>query len=127
MKLWQAIMIAEDALNKGDFTGFAVRNKDTIHEMVSMSEKMDPSNPKSEVSHEDVEEWGNADKGILVSCTIATEDLINAVMNPTSESKPLENLSSDKENVPVKISEAAEMYSTLLKFTKSQPFFSAQK
>jgi hypothetical protein len=48
-------------------------------------------------------------------------------MNPTSESKPPENLSSDKENVPVKISKTAEMYSTLLKFTKSQPFSSAQE
>jgi len=51
-------MIAEDALSEGDFTEFNVRNKDTIHEVVSMSEKMDLSNPKSEVSQEDVEEWG---------------------------------------------------------------------
>jgi len=62
-----------------------------------------------------------------VSCTIAVEDLINAVINPTSESKPLENLSSDKENVPVKMSKSAEMYSTLLNFTESQPFSSAQE
>jgi hypothetical protein len=120
-------MIAEDTLSEGDFTEFNVRNKDTIHEMVSMSEKNYTSNPKSEVSQEDVEEWSDADKGILVSCTIAVEDLSNAVINPTSESKPLENVTSDKENVPVKISKAAEMYSTLLKFIKSQPFSSAQE
>jgi len=47
-------------------------------------------------------------------------------MNPASESKPLENQSSDKEPVPVKISKAAELYSTLLKFTKSQPCYLAQ-
>jgi hypothetical protein len=29
MKLWQAIMIAEDASSEGDFTGFNVRNKDS--------------------------------------------------------------------------------------------------
>ena len=84
-----------------------------------MSAKTDPSNPESEVSQEDVEEWGDADKGIVVSLTIAVEDLINAVMNPASEGKPPENLFSNKENVPVKISKAAEIYSTLLKFTKS--------
>jgi hypothetical protein len=48
-------------------------------------------------------------------------------MNPASESKPLENQSSDKETVPVKISKAAELYSTLLKFTKSQPSYLAQE
>jgi malic enzyme len=47
---------------------------ETVHEMLSMSEKMEPSNPKSEVIQEDVEEWGDADKGIVVSCTIAVED-----------------------------------------------------
>ena len=114
-------------MGEGDFTGFNVHNKDTVHEMVSMSEKMDPSNPESEVNQEDVEEWGDADKGTVVPRTIAVEDLINAVMNPASESKPLENQSSDKETVPVKISKSAEMYSTLLKFTESQPCFSAQE
>jgi hypothetical protein len=74
MKLWQAIMIAEVALGKGDFTGFNVRNKDTVHEMVSMSQKVDPSNPESEVSRKDVEGWGDVDKGIVVPCTIADED-----------------------------------------------------
>jgi len=125
--MWQAIIIAEDAFGEGDFTGFNVCNKDTVHEMVLMSEKMDPSNPESEVTQEDVEEWGDADKGIVMSRIIAVEDLINAVMNPASESKPLENQSSDKETVPVKICKAAELYSTLLKFTKSQPCYSAQK
>jgi hypothetical protein len=41
-------MITEDALSEGDFTGFNVRNKDTIHEMVSMSEKNGPP-PTSKV------------------------------------------------------------------------------
>jgi hypothetical protein len=48
-------------------------------------------------------------------------------MNPASESKPLENQSSDKETVPVKISKAAELCSTLLKFTKSQPSYLVQE
>ena len=46
----------------------------TVHEMVSMSEKMDPSNAKSEVSQEDVEAWDDAEKGNVVSRTIAVED-----------------------------------------------------
>jgi len=125
--LWQAIIITENAFGEGDFMEFNVCNKDTVHEMVSMSEKMNPSNPESEVSQEDVEEWGDADKGIVVSHTIAVEDLINAVMNPASESKPLENQSSDKETVQLKICKAAELYSTLLKFIKSQPCYLAQK
>jgi hypothetical protein len=48
-------------------------------------------------------------------------------MNPASESKPLENQSSDKETVLVKICKAAQLYSTLLKSTKSQPCYSAQE
>jgi hypothetical protein len=48
-------------------------------------------------------------------------------MNPASESKPFENQYSYKEIVAVKISKAAELYSTFLKFTKSQPCYSAQE
>jgi len=89
--------------------------------------KWTPPTLKVKSSKEDVEERGDADKGIVVSCTIAVEDLIHAVMNLSSESKPLENQSSDKETVPEKICKAAELYSTLLKFIKSQPCNSAQK
>ena len=50
-------------------------------------------------------------------------------MNTDSESKPHENQFSDKEIVTVNISwdKAADLYSTLLKFTKSQPCYLAQE
>jgi hypothetical protein len=66
-------MIAEGASGEEDFTGFNVCNKD-VHEMVSMFEKMDPSNPICEVSRVDVEEWIDADIWIEVSRTIAYGD-----------------------------------------------------
>jgi hypothetical protein len=37
-KLWPATIVSEGALDKDDFTGFTVCNKDTLHEMVLMSE-----------------------------------------------------------------------------------------
>ena len=49
-KLWQAIMIAEGPLSKGDFAGFNVHSKGTVHEMVSMFEKLDFLNSECEVS-----------------------------------------------------------------------------
>jgi len=64
-------------------------NKDTVHEVVSLFEILDSSNPECEVSQVDVEEWIDADKGIVFSYTIAGENLTNAVMNPNSESKTL--------------------------------------
>jgi hypothetical protein len=65
-----------------------------------------------------VEEWGDADKGTVVSRTIADGDLINDVMNSDAESKTLANESSEEEIVTEKISWAkpADAYSTLLKF-----------
>jgi hypothetical protein len=62
-----------------------------------MFEKLDPSNPEWGVSQVDVEEWIDADKRIAVSRTRADEDLINAVMNPYSKSKIIDNESSDEE------------------------------
>lgn len=50
-------------------------------------------------------------------------------MNPHSENKTLKNESSDEEIITEKISwaEAADSYSTLLKFAKSQPCIAAQE
>jgi hypothetical protein len=94
-----------------------------------MFEKLDPSNPECEGSQVDVEEWINEYKGIVVSCTIAIEDLINAIMNPDSESKTCENKSSEEEIVTEKVSwiKAANMCSTLKTFAKSWPCYSAQE
>ena len=96
-------MIAEGPLSKGDFAGFNVHSKGTVHEMVSMFEKLDFLNSECEVSQVDVQEYIDADKGIVVSQTIAhEEDLINAVMNLSSKSKTFENESSGKEIVTEK-------------------------
>jgi hypothetical protein len=51
-----------------------------------------------------VEEWIDADKGIVVLCIIADGDFIKRVMNPDAESKTLENESSEEETVTEKIS-----------------------
>jgi len=69
--------------------GFNDCNKDTVHEVVSLFEILDLSNREHEASQVHVEEWFGADKGIVLSHTIADENLINAVMNPNSESKSL--------------------------------------
>jgi hypothetical protein len=79
-------MISEDALYEEGFVGFNVCNKGAVHEVVSMFEKLDHSNPERETSWIDVEEWIDADEGIVLSHTVADEDLINAVANPDSES-----------------------------------------
>ena len=42
-------MIAEGASDEEDFAGFNVHNKETVHEIVLMSKKLDPSNPECEV------------------------------------------------------------------------------
>ena len=63
-----------------------------------MFEKLEPSNPEWEVSHEDVEDWIHAYKGIVVSRTVAEGALINAVMNPDPESKTLDNESLRRRN-----------------------------
>lgn len=46
-----------------------------------------------------MEEWGDADKGIVVLPNIADGDLINDDMNSDAESKSLENQSSEEEIV----------------------------
>ena len=69
--------------------GFNDGNKDTVHEVVSLFEIQDPSNHECEVSRVDVEERIDADKGIVLSHTIADENLINAVMYPNFERKTL--------------------------------------
>jgi hypothetical protein len=81
------------------------------------------------LSHVDVEEYIDADEGIVGSCTIADGDLINAVMDPDPESKMLDNELSDKEIATENISwaKAADAYSTLLKFAKSRPCYLAQE
>jgi hypothetical protein len=86
--LWPAVTIAEGAGDEEDFNGFNVCNKE-VHKMVSLFEKMDPSNPKYEVSQVGVEEWIDEDIQIEVSCTTAYEDLINAVMNTDADIKLL--------------------------------------
>ena len=95
-KLWPAVMTAEVASDEEYFVGFNVRSKDIVHEMVSMFEKLDAWNPECEVSQVDVEEWIDADKGIVVSSTITDEDLINALMNSDPESKILTHLQTKK-------------------------------
>jgi hypothetical protein len=122
-------MISEGALVEEDFVGFNVCNKHTVHEMVSMFEKLDPSSAEREVSQVDAEERIDEGKGIEVSFIVADDDLINAVMNSGSESKTLENESSNKEIVTEKISwaKAACAYSMFLKFAKSWPCYLAQE
>jgi hypothetical protein len=39
-------MITKGALSEEDFMGVNVHNKNTVHELVLMSEKMDPSSPE---------------------------------------------------------------------------------
>jgi hypothetical protein len=71
----------------------------------------------------------DADEGIVGLCIVAAGDLINAVVDPDSESKMLDNESSDKEIAVENISwaQAADAYSTLVKFAKSRPFYLAQE
>jgi len=59
-KLWPAVVTAEGASDEEDFVGFNVRNKETVHEMVSMFETLDPWSPECEVSQANVEEWIDA-------------------------------------------------------------------
>lgn len=102
-------------MDEEDLAGVYVRHKDTVHELVSMFEKLDPSNPECGVSQADVEEWIDAHKRTVVSRTRADEDIMNAVMNPCSKSKIIDNEFSDEEIATEKISwaKAADAYSTL--------------
>jgi hypothetical protein len=119
-------MTAEGALDEEHFAGFNIHNKDTVQKMASMCEKLDPSNTECEGSQVDVEEWIDVGTGIEMQRAIADEDLINAVMNPDSERKTLENKSSDEEIVRDKISwsKAVDVYCTTVKFTESQSCYS---
>lgn len=122
--LWPAVMVGVDASDEEDFAGFNIRNKDTVHEMVSLCEQLNPSNPECEVSQVDVEVWTDAGKGTAVSSTVADVDLINTFLSPDSESKILDNESSNEETATEKISWAkpSDAYPTLPKFAKSRPF-----
>jgi hypothetical protein len=122
-------MAGEGASDEEDFAGFSIRNKDTVHEMVSLYKKLNPSNPEFEVSQVDVEVWTDAGKGSAVSRTVADVDLFNAFLSPFSESKILDNESSNEEIATEKISwaKASDAYSTLLKFSKSRPCCLAQE
>jgi len=48
-KFWPAVKIAEGALVEKDFAVFNVCNKDTVHEMALICEKLDPSDAEREV------------------------------------------------------------------------------
>jgi len=54
--------------------------------VIKWRKKLELSNPEREVSHEDVEDWIPAYKGIVQSRTVADGALIDAVMNPSPES-----------------------------------------
>jgi hypothetical protein len=64
-----------------------------------------------------------------VSRTVADGDLINGVMNPDAESKPLENESSEEGSVTEKKFGAknADPCSTLPKSANSRPCYSAKE
>ena len=128
-KLWQTVMAGKGASDEKDFTGCNIRNKDTIHEMVSLYEKLNPSKPECEVSQVNVEVWTDAGKGSAVSRTVADVDSTNAFMSPDSGSKILDNESSNEEIATEKISwaKASDTYSTLVKFAKSRPCYLAQE
>jgi hypothetical protein len=120
-------MAGEGASN--EFVGFDIRNKDTVHEMVSMPEKLNTSNTECEARQIDVEVWTDVREWIAVSRAVADGDIINVIMSPEFESKILDNESSIEEIAKAKISwaKAANAYSTLLKFAKSRPCYSAQE
>jgi hypothetical protein len=62
-KLWPTVMTGEGASDEEDFAGFNIRNKNTVHEMASLYEKLSPSIPEREVSQVDVEVWTDGSKG----------------------------------------------------------------
>jgi hypothetical protein len=51
----------EGALDQVGLTGFYVKNKDTVHKMVLICTKLDPSNPERKLGWVDVEESTNAE------------------------------------------------------------------
>jgi hypothetical protein len=79
-------IFVEGALDQVGFTGFNVQNKDTVHEMVLICTKLDPLNPEHKLR------WvvlKNQPMQSETSCIITDEDLINTVLNPNPEIKPL--------------------------------------
>ena len=74
-------------------------------------------------THDDVEDWINVDKGIVLSRAVADMALIDAVMNPNPDRKSLEKASKDEQTVTENISwtKAADGYSTPQKFAESRP------
>jgi hypothetical protein len=116
-KLWPAVMAGEGASD--EFVGFNIRNKDTVHEMESMFEKRNPSNPEREASQVDVEVWTDVGDG----------DVVNVIMSPDSGRKILGNESSIEQIATGNIYwvKAAKAYSTLLKFANSRPCYWAQE
>jgi hypothetical protein len=64
-KLRPTIMFIEGTSDQEDFTGFNVHNKDTVHKMVLICKKLDPSSPERELSQADVEEWTDEDCSIM--------------------------------------------------------------
>jgi hypothetical protein len=122
-KLRPTVTAGEGASDEEDFAGFNIRNKDTVRKMVSLYEELNPLKPECEVSQVDLEMWTDAGKGT------ADVDSINAFLSPDSESKILDNESSNEEIATEKISWAkpSDTYSTLLKFAKSRPCYLAQE
>jgi len=122
-------MAGEGASDVEDFAGFNIRNKDTVHEMVSLYEKLNSSKPECELSQVDVEVWADAGKGTAVSSTVADVDSIHTFLSPDSESKVLDNESSNEEIATEKISwaKSSDVYSTLPKFAKSRPCYLAEE
>ena len=73
--------------------------------------------------------WTDAGKGTAVSSTVADVDSINTFLSPDSESKILDNESSNEEFATEKIywAKASDVYSRLPKFAKSRPCYLAQE
>jgi hypothetical protein len=122
-------MAGEGASDEEDFAGFNIRNKDTVHEMVSLYEKLNTSNPEWELSQVDVEVWTDAGKGTNVSSTLTDVQSFNTFLSPVNESKILDNESSNEEIATKKISwaKASDVSFTLPKFAKSRPCYLAQE
>ena len=128
-KLWPAVMAGEGASDEEDFAGFNIRNIDTVHEMVSLYEKLNTSNPEWELSQVDVEVWTDAGKGTNVSSTLTDVQSFNTFLSPVNESKILDNESSNEEIATKKISwaKASDVSFTLPKFAKIRPCYLAQE
>jgi len=76
-----------------------------------------------------VEVWTDAGKGTAVPRTLADVDPINAFLSPDSESKILDDESSNEEIATEKISwdKSSDTYSTRLKFAKNRACYLVQE